>query len=136
MIHIKELRVGSKVIFPEGLGEDWVESVRVNDEDDVNDPSYCTYLIDGFKLNELKPIRVIPEILNKCGFVKTGRYAIGVGGYDIWRKENGNKRAIELMQVAKDGPFTLAFYETSIQHLHQLQNVYFALTGTELNYQP
>lgn len=78
-------------------------------------------------LKDCSPIPLSPEILEKCGFVKKGRYAIGVGGYQVF--VNGR---IELLQPKKGGPYILAFHEVKIAYLHQLQNLYFALTGEEL----
>lgn len=118
MVDVKELRVGNWVDTE--LGFDQVEA------------RHFAYVQLSEKIN---PITLTHEILEKCGFVKTGRYAIGVGGYEIWRFYREPKRLIELMEVEKgSGKYTLAFYEAEIKYLHQLQNLFFCLTGTELNY--
>ena len=109
MIQVNELRIGS-----------WVkhngETIQVK-----------PYHFEVFMNSESKPANAIPlteEILLKCGYVKNG------GWYD----------SVELkLDIFKDYKF---FYiedvedhteiRKPIKHLHQLQNLYFALTGTEL----
>jgi hypothetical protein len=82
----------------------------------------CQYNTSGYLLETLKPIPLTEEILLKCGFEKTyfenipyfekGCLTIDGCFYDV-----------ELMDSTK----------LNIIHLHQLQNLYFALTGQELN---
>lgn len=67
------------------------------------------------------------KILIACGFEKFGRYAIGAGSYVTYRKGK-----IELIQQANGYPYILPMYEVKIKYLHQLQNLYFTLTGQEL----
>jgi hypothetical protein len=70
----------------------------------------------------LKPIPLTEEILFKCGFEEDGQlfhnqialYKNGVGGF------NYNVNYFEHENLEE------------IEHLHQLQNLYCALTGTEL----
>lgn len=80
-----------------------------------------------FDMDGIEGIPLTPEILIKAGFKKVGRYAIGGGSYHIYQKGK-----IEFLMIKDPGEYTLAFYETIIKHVHQLQNLYFALTGTEL----
>ena len=80
----------------------------------------------GYALKTLSPIPLTAEILEKAGFEKTGRYAIGAGGYITYEKDR-----VVLLHPKSD-PFVLAFHETQVQSVHQLQNLYFALTGQEL----
>lgn len=70
----------------------------------------------GFKYT---PIPLTPEILEKCGFEKCScggwKHGIHISKYD-----NGK-----------------LYYKTVIiKYLHQLQNLYFALTGEELTFKP
>ncbi len=113
-IQAKELRLGNWVY--NGFGE----AVKIHGIISEGNTG-------GYNLKTLNPIPLTPEILEKAGFVKTGRYAIGAGGYITY-----GKGRIELLQPKKGDPYILAFYEVKIQYLHQLQNLYFALTGTEL----
>lgn len=77
--------------------------------------------------NELHPIPLTEEILLKCGFrrenyISKKAWNISFGFYNIWGII-GDKFTLYL-----NGDET----ETEIKYLHQLQNLYFALTGTEL----
>jgi len=104
----KELRIGN-LINDNGL----VESVVV--EHLINDEYY-----DGLK--GCKPIPLTEECLIKFGFSKiNGKHIEAwelIGSPFTWSKDClniGNGMSI-----------------TNIKHVHQLQNLYFALTGEEL----
>jgi hypothetical protein len=80
----------------------------------------------------LRPILLTTEILEKCGFEKeyqsewTIKYSLikdGRFGFD-WNKSFDWRSRF------------YAEHFNHIKHLHQLQNLYYALTGEELNYQP
>jgi hypothetical protein len=83
-------------------------------------------------LSDIEPILLTEEILLKCGF-QHHKYA--------------NDESFFEMQISKDiflnySPFHCRYilrkqwygniYNGNIEHLHQLQNLYFALTKTEL----
>ncbi len=77
------------------------------------------------KLNVL-PIFLTPEILEKAGFEKTmaWTYAIDLVGN------------IKLVYYLGERGVSIGFKDYSdfkCEYLHQLQNLYFALTGEELN---
>ena len=81
-----------------------------------------------FSLDSIHPIPLTPEILEKCGFVmhKTSQ---------LWRKDNFYLHHY----LVSDNEYCFKysdFTSSSIQYLHQLQNLYFALCGEELNYTP
>lgn len=94
-----------------------------------------------FKDNETDyaPIPLTPEILKKCGFVKNraNELSIEIGDFST-----------HLEMGFADGDFYPSITQTPqgseertvffnrITSLHQLQNLYFALTGEELNYTP
>jgi hypothetical protein len=96
-------------------------------------PSVQSYIISygrSIDLNNLLPIPLTPEILEKCGFVKQmmWTYAIDIVGniklvYYLGEKgwSIGNKNYSDF---------------SNLNYLHQLQNLYFSLTGTELKYTP
>ena len=72
-------------------------------------------------------IELSPEILEKCGFDRNCILKISQGlniewsyGKEVW--------------LTKEGEVIYEFENT--QYLHQLQNLYFALCGEELNYTP
>ncbi|MGJ1369547.1 hypothetical protein [Sphingobacterium spiritivorum] len=104
--------------------------------------------IKGYELNRYTPVALdytglqrIPlteEILLKCGFdfsqFKKPMQTCGVDlfyGHDYYFKRIGYKTDLILRSL--NGVFRIeCFYSTRIQYLHQLQNLYFALTGKEL----
>lgn len=115
----------------------------------VGNWAYSNITKEYFKVSQLildqiltcDPIPLTHEILEKCGFVY--HKSSGAGGQDEWagmgawsKPDNGflfgwlfrgsvhPKRSLVLHLVG--------YFNTQIQYLHQLQNIYFALTGTEL----
>lgn len=80
--------------------------------------------------NRINPIPLTPEILEKCGFVKKGEWAVlnfpvraGIRFY------NFNYAECDLIQ---DDKF-IAFKNSHIKYLHQLQNLFYCLCGKELD---
>jgi hypothetical protein len=92
-------------------------------------------ITSGSQLNvtdNLKPISITPEILEKAGFKKLQLMYEKV----LEKGMNGNdKLAIDLEGIclligySYDEAVTV---QSKIKYLHQLQNLYFALTGEEL----
>jgi hypothetical protein len=79
-----------------------------------------------FNFNEIQPIPLTPEILEKCGAI-------------VYCFDNGNPnqyRIKDRLFVIRDGNIVDYGSSVVIKHLHQLQNLYFALTNSELNYTP
>ena len=79
-------------------------------------------------LSVIQPILLTPEILLACGFGKNGEF-------------NGNECfSIEKSNIEGSTDYCLYFNDDSTgqyyRYLHQLQNLYFALTGEELEYKP
>ena len=96
------------------------------------------YLTDIKESNEcdFEPIPLTEEILLKCGFKKTEEYYAAdeenvdvytIGCFDIAFIDNEYKLWIS---IDEDSYYNFAW--TEIKYLHQLQNIYFALTGQEL----
>lgn len=115
-----ELRIGNIVFY--------------NSENGKNEPVryYCT--INGADLrimqddeNYLKshePIALTPEMLKKCLNYDKGHYTMnGLRGYFVALHLGGKMYA----------EFYIGQYSVcKVEYLHQLQNLYFALTGEEL----
>jgi len=82
-----------------------------------------------FTYNEINPIPLTPEILEKAGFVKdnTSQY----GGYCIGVGEGEQIRIINDKNIGWHWPMN-GYCRPKTTYLHQLQNLYFALTGEEL----
>lgn len=94
--------------------------------------------IDEYDIDYFDPIQLTPEILEKCGFNKDnygvfclvkdgGRYVSGCKIL-LWVKFVGTT-----LQVCTGEEFGNLFELCRILYLHQLQNLYFSLTGKELN---
>ena len=104
--------------------------------------------------SDLKPIQLTPEILVACGFRYGKTDGItsfedsnndpdGVTHYwdkGIKRTELIDSHNISLVKWGKQEYFTFqlerGFYRQRIKYLHQLQNLYFTLSGEELPYNP
>lgn len=121
-----ELRIGNKVLYKKEIVE--IASVSgIKYSFGNQDITIC--LSDSSLLSvdisQLSPIPLTPELLEKCGLVYDGEYFAIKNSY------------FELTPT-EDGKFQLtinsAEYETKliVEYLHQLQNLYFALTGEEL----
>ena len=90
-----------------------------------------------FKPSELKPIPISEEILLKVGFRKSSSLTPLWTGPDpmlIWRTEYES----DLLDNYFEFRFGIthsyqAKRQVRLDYLHQLQNLYFALTGSELN---
>lgn len=128
MIQARELMVGNWLLFSNKIEPDryvqvnaWFLRQLVSDIND-NNPT-----VNGY----YQPIPLTPEILEKTGFNNPQG--------DYWIK--GNELMIALDSVwwwtnawQNDGEFgfeALAVWR-EIKYLHQLQNLYFALTGQKL----
>ena len=76
--------------------------------------------IDYYDYNEIEPIPITEEILLKCGFSKF----------------KGDNSDCFLNDFETSCNMELLFWKgteiKNIKHLHQLQNLYFALTGKEI----
>jgi len=82
-------------------------------------------------LNEYSPIPLNPEILVDCGFEQdiSSQY----GGYLIAIGEGEKIRIINDESHGWHYPLN-GYQRPKTNYLHQLQNLYFALTGIELEY--
>lgn len=102
MIGISELRIGNWVTAPA-----FVEPFKVD-------------LLTFHQADFIEPIPLTPEILEKCGFVHTVGNNYETINFRVWLESTG----------------TYIFFERKIRlrldYLHQLQNLYYALTNTEL----
>ena len=74
-------------------------------------------------LTEIKPIPLTEEILLKCGFrkSKSGMYLFDKFSFDLSDFEFGVESDYYYLTISEN-----------IKYLHQLQNLYFALTDIEL----
>lgn len=120
MIQANELRIGN-----------WVYSLILEENAQITS-------INSSIKDLLNPIELTEEILLKCGFeiIKFKNPTCNVGidlfhGYDYAIIKLGYKTDL-IIRFNKSKFKIESFYSTEIKHLHQLQNLYFALTNEEL----
>ena len=126
-----ELRIGNWVNFTyKHKGEYLSRPCKVIGLDDagqilVKDKGHTLEL-----RGEAKPVELTPEILEKAGFEKKGEgYRFGTDLYlSSWQDCIWLLTKYSGIDISPEMPL--------ITSLHQLQNLYFALTGTELTVNP
>jgi hypothetical protein len=130
MIKANELRIGNYVQdehFRVGIVKSVSDrSVRVKME-------HSTLKRDSnvdFDGLDIEPITLTPEILEKCGFEKInkGLFKPVFGNYSHIFKTDFYPLSLEI----EGNRIPLK----NIKYLHQLQNLYYTLTGEELNIEP
>lgn len=95
-------------------------------------------IISSKIIDELKPIKLTEDILLKCGFEKKeSEGEIGLHFEYFLKKYVSivfNYGAFHLVNIDIDCDDLWSYYNigTNITYLHQLQNLYFALNGEEL----
>lgn len=120
MIDLKELRLGN-VVLENGI------PTRIG----ITELHYlCIQYIEE---DNLSPIDLTEEILLKCGLKKQYRNWVIENEDSVECFEYSDGELFLTSDVLDDG--TTLKYGRGMKHLHQLQNLYFALTGEELNVQ-
>lgn len=134
MIKANELRIGNYILINSKISKIF----NVSDEGvNMVIDTLGHFPINEFeKLSDCTAIPLTPEILEKCGFKRDTVYfyRYSIGSFNIHKTLKDFKKA----DTKENRCFRLAldlgeFLKTEIQYLHQLQNLYFALTGEELN---
>lgn len=91
---------------------------------EVGNDLWVYYRNGSVKCKEPEPIELTEEILLKCGFDKQGFYFLNINS------------ALMQMEISLSSKcFISSLLAIEIKYLHQLQNLYFALTNEELNIQ-
>lgn len=116
MIKANELRTGNYVQY----------TPEPNDVE-MKVASLSTVAINGFPESQFEPIRLTPELLENCGFKRGG---------DSTSRPSGPYHKGFCEVTVRNEYYDPQFFQpngTALPHLHQLQNLYFALTGKELD---
>lgn len=128
---INELRIGNLVLDDEGAIST-VESIELC----PRDLGYAIHLKDSFyitKIEDVKPIPLDEEWLVKLGFEKSTYEDVQWHEMDL---NNDNYCDLYLMSGNKNGFLDVVLFPYEdwfrYRYVHQLQNIYFSLTGTEL----
>jgi len=119
-MNIKELRVGNWVHI--GYKYEWEYS------------DYADYWKGEGENDAVEPIPLTPEILEKAGW-KAEDGIWSHNKFDIWLypKNRFNDDGPLYMKPIKVMEHSQPDGALPIEYVHQLQNLYFALTGEELN---
>jgi hypothetical protein len=118
MISAKELRIGNYIYDYEYLPDEALKAIQVDG-----------YMIEKMwlnKSNEYEPIPLTAENIGKCGFESYG------DNKEYFKHDN--LTGLEFLDQSTDFKVfdTGSVVLTHLKYLHQLQNLYFALTGEEL----
>lgn len=121
----KQIRIGNhllgKCIDDLDDRKEWWEIYKIQDAEHLK----------GIKENWDKPIELTEEILLKCGFYLPKNSL-------VYRFDLNNEENKTTLQVWKEcNCFSIcrlgmSAFSVELNYLHQLQNLYFALTGEEL----
>jgi hypothetical protein len=130
MIKVTEFRIGNYVYE---MGVDYSYDTPMVDKDDKT-PVQVDLAVLGEILNfdgttkfkYYKPIPLTTELLEKCGFKLDDFYSLRINR-QLWLQYISDK-----ISLGYDSNFGSLPLLLEIKYLHQLQNIYFALTGQEL----
>lgn len=121
MIEATELRLFNKVSWKGSIDD----VIRI--ELDTDGDGYFVTVSDMFggiayvNVKEIDPIPLSPQWLERMGFTNDPK------GSNSYSKED-----VKVFNFNEDGIYKLWNFNAEIQYVHQLQNLYFALTGKEL----
>ena len=121
-----ELRIGNKVYW--GVNIVSIVGIHTQTYPNSDNKRPITIYIDPvgnmhyypIEENNITPIPLTEEWLLKFGFEKDS------DGYLIYMKSR------IFIEFTTRGHYEISEYDTEIKYVHQLQNLYFALTGNEL----
>lgn len=128
MIDVKSLMIGNWVIYENKYIQ--VESI---DGITINQEFFGGQICFDIKMDELSPIPLTPEILEKCGFKKhknSNEYWTFWILPNEWRINQSHHN--EPSAGVESGKFYWGEEYIEMTSLHHLQNFYFCHTGKEL----
>lgn len=130
-LRAQELRIGNYIYRPDFISEELrIETVLGFCQNIVTCSGPIKVII---RIEDVKPIPLTEEWFIKLGF--TIRYFNDDINKPIWWKLEGN-RHIDIYFEKQVNSFVCMInsmqYSIEIKYVHQLQNLYFALTGEEL----
>ena len=129
MIAANELRIGNWVMYDNRLFQ--IEAIS-RSLPCLNTDEFGIGVVDW---NNINPIPLTPEILEKCG-LKNGNSELD---RNVFYSTNKHLAQFSVNISGSFGIYVgvfIALRSVHLEYLHQLQNLYFALTNEELNYTP
>jgi hypothetical protein len=115
MIEAKELMQGNWVDIPNGVDRFYIKVHSIY-------PSAIGTAMGTIMYREVQPIHLLPDILEKAGFVKVNH----IHGYTFFSHEKSK------ISVYEHKTQYMGYGVFHAKYVHQLQNLYYSLTGTEL----
>lgn len=132
MIQPQDLRIGNKIYYGEpNKSIITVESIGKTGINGENIGEYLLYF-DEYKYEHLEPIPLSGEILEKCGFEQSIENNFILNDFRVWIDPQTKRVFIFCNRKILDDSVSLRLEK---KYLHQLQNLYYDLTGEELNVQ-
>lgn len=138
MIDTKSLRIGNWIDATNASklwtnhGEGKITEFSRAGHVQVTDISDRHVLAGGYHCLDFgEPIPLSEEVLNNCGFTFSDKKAHFTNGYEYFDFAFDDKN--RLVYLSPHSNIRIRHY---CDYLHQLQNLYFSLTGEELNYIP
>lgn len=132
MINTKELMIGNWILVRQTYRE--VENIH----DDYINLSYSCGDYEGGsgsdyyeELKDIEPIPLSEQILIDCGFIK---HKAGIGGQDMWAGMDAYSYEDSgwLFRGTGSRLHLVGYFNTQIHYVHQLQNLFYLLTGKQL----
>ena len=131
----EDLRIGNYIDTPRGIKS--IKEIGINA---IGDYARFHNLHEGYYLSHCEPIPLTEEILLKCGFEKN---IIAENGFiNFYAEPNGIGLSFdcEADVYDKNNIVISEYYGVSlyngVKYIHQLQNLYKALTNNELEFKP
>lgn len=139
MIDPRELRIGNILQSIDKDGDGSVIIVKEFSLGGVNpfvsqagyEYEYVYEKTDYYDWYWVVPIELSPEWMVKLGFEKNlGGHYMDIKDLGFMNYDNG------ILEIGIMAKYPIAAVESKIRYVHQLQNLYFALTGEEITIQP
>lgn len=127
-MNASELRIGNFVYWPtdEGGQECQVDGVKTH----ISETIFFKDRFIGAQADAVKPIPLTVDWLKRFGFDFVNNW-----GYSKMINEDGDMIGYysnRYFLIPEDAPIIGYWVNVKIEYVHQLQNLYFALTGEEL----
>lgn len=127
MIKVNELRIGNYVNFHYGEEDSGGNMVGHHDMERIENFGYLQHISDF--PDSYSAVALTTFILEKLGFVKGSRNS---GNSICWHIPDGKPGCTKTFLHQSKHNFTVVHYRTEVKYVHMLQNLFFALTGQEL----
>ena len=119
MIQAKDLRIGNWVNYH--YSENETIPCKIDAQDIFN---ISNRYMDNHKIHS--PMPLTEELLIKCGFKKINH----IHGYSFWAMDR--KNGYPKIDIYESRTEYMGYSVKHVQYLYQIQNLYFTLTGKEL----